>query len=318
MSAESTAIAKPRVSVVVCSHNPRPAYLSRTLTGLREQTLPIDQWELVLIDNASREPLSKSYDLSWHPNSRHIQEARLGAVHARYRSLHESTSDLILFVDDDNVLDREYLQVGLEIERAWPILGTWGGQNIGEFEVQPAAHLQPYVQSLAVRPCDRDYWTNVGNWCEAFPFGAGMFIRRQVMVEYHKAVAACPFRLTLGPRGLELFRGEDYDMNLTACDIGLGCGVFKALKLIHIMPAQRVSDDYLLRLEYGNKFSNTIIACIRGNEPPDPTTGWSTKLKLRLAKLVPTKPNQRFRAAALTGIRDALRAWHDHNRSSAP
>ncbi|MGE5748492.1 MAG: glycosyltransferase family 2 protein, partial [Gemmatimonas sp.] len=43
------------ISVIVCTHNPRKGYLSRTLGSLREQTLPHDGWDLVIVDNASDE-----------------------------------------------------------------------------------------------------------------------------------------------------------------------------------------------------------------------------------------------------------------------
>ena len=42
-----------RVSVVICTYNPRMDYLERVLEGLSKQSLPVRQWELVVIDNAS-------------------------------------------------------------------------------------------------------------------------------------------------------------------------------------------------------------------------------------------------------------------------
>ena len=314
---ESFAPSTIQASVVICTHNPRPAYLSRVLAALRNQTFPFDRWEIVLIDNASNSDLSKTYDLSWHPKSKHVREERLGVAHARYRALNETTSDLIVFVDDDNVIDSDYLTVGTELGKKWPILGTWGGQNIAEFEIQPASYLAAYFHDLAVRPCHRDSWTNIANWSDAFPFGAGMFIRRQVMIEYHKAVAASPFRLSLGRKGTSLIGGEDYDMNLTACDMGLGCGVFRALRLTHLMPAQRLTDEYMIRLEHGTKYSNTMLACLRGNEPPDPISTWRTLIRWKLGSTRFSSPHRRLQAAGLSGVRDALRAWHNHNRSGA-
>jgi hypothetical protein len=47
------------LSVILCTHNPRPDYLSRVLASLRGQTLPAEQWEFLLIDNASRQPLTE-------------------------------------------------------------------------------------------------------------------------------------------------------------------------------------------------------------------------------------------------------------------
>lgn len=48
---------KPDISVVICTHNPREDYLRRTLEALRIQTLAKERWELLLIDNASKQPL---------------------------------------------------------------------------------------------------------------------------------------------------------------------------------------------------------------------------------------------------------------------
>jgi glycosyltransferase involved in cell wall biosynthesis len=41
-----------KVSVVICTHNSRRGYLVRVLDALKAQTLPREQWELLLIDNA--------------------------------------------------------------------------------------------------------------------------------------------------------------------------------------------------------------------------------------------------------------------------
>ncbi len=58
------------LSVIICAHNPRPHYLGRVLEALRSQTLPKQQWELLLIDNSSSTPLRAQWDISWHPNGR--------------------------------------------------------------------------------------------------------------------------------------------------------------------------------------------------------------------------------------------------------
>jgi glycosyltransferase involved in cell wall biosynthesis len=52
------------VSVILCTHNPRPDYLDRVLASLRGQTLPAEQWEFLLVDNASRQPLEEIWDIS--------------------------------------------------------------------------------------------------------------------------------------------------------------------------------------------------------------------------------------------------------------
>ena len=133
------------VSVIICSHNPREDYLRRVLDALKAQTLPAKDWELLLIDNASKEPLAKRVDLSWHPNARHIREDKVGLTHARLRGIAESKLDLLVFVDDDNVLRADYLQAALKINAAWPQLGAWGGSCVPEFETEPSAEMRPWL-----------------------------------------------------------------------------------------------------------------------------------------------------------------------------
>src|SRR5450755_3877223 len=126
------------LSVILCSHNPRPDYLRRTLAALRNQTLPKDRWELLLIDNASEISLAREWDLSWHTNARHISEEELGISKARRRGMQESNCDVLLFVDDDNVLAPDYLSEALKLYKEWPRLGTWGsGTIVPEFEREP-------------------------------------------------------------------------------------------------------------------------------------------------------------------------------------
>jgi GT2 family glycosyltransferase len=115
-------------SVILCTHNPRPAYLQRVLDGLAQQTLDAAQWEFLIIDNASKNPLEGSVDLSFHQPSRMIREETVGLTAARLRGIRESTSKVLVFIDDDNVLAPDYLTHVATIDREWPVLGTWGGQ----------------------------------------------------------------------------------------------------------------------------------------------------------------------------------------------
>jgi glycosyltransferase involved in cell wall biosynthesis len=96
-------------SVILCTHNPGPEYLGRVLASLRGQTLPAKEWELLLIDNASKQTLMEAVDISWHPRGRYIREDELGLTAARLRGIQESSGGLLIFVDDDNVLAPDYL-----------------------------------------------------------------------------------------------------------------------------------------------------------------------------------------------------------------
>src|SRR2546423_13834260 len=97
-----------KLTVIICAHNPRMDYLDRVLNSLRMQTLSKKHWELLLVDNASRERLSNLWDLNWHPQARHLREAQLGKTPALLTGIREARGDVLVVVDDDNVLAPDY------------------------------------------------------------------------------------------------------------------------------------------------------------------------------------------------------------------
>jgi glycosyltransferase involved in cell wall biosynthesis len=167
--------AKLEASVIICAHDPRADYLSRVIAALRDQSLGTARWELLLVDNACDKPLASTWDISWHPNARHIREEELGVSVARRRGMREAAADLLIFVDDDNVLERNYLSDAVSIGNDWPTLDVWGsGATIPEFESQPSDYVSQIIPYLALRECSSPQWSNVFPCVAATPWGAGM------------------------------------------------------------------------------------------------------------------------------------------------
>jgi glycosyltransferase involved in cell wall biosynthesis len=255
----------PDISIIICAHNPRPDYLKRVFEALKAQTLPMPQWEMLVIDNASKEPMAAKWDISWHPMGRHIHEDELGLVPARLRGILESKAALLIFVDDDNVLQSDYLQEALKISSQWPLLGAWGGNVEAEFEQNPEPELMPLAPLLAIRKIDKIQWSNqnsVGN--HALPIGAGMCIRKIVAEKYSEMIKGDRQRKLFDRRGTSLASSGDTDLALTGCDLGYGAGLFPILKLTHLISRNRVQREYLLKLEEEIVFGHLLLGSMRG------------------------------------------------------
>jgi len=247
------------ISVVICTHNPRENYLRRVLDALRAQTLPKEQWELLLVDNASAQALAKTWDLSWHPQARHLREENLGLTHARLCGIAAAQGELLVFVDDDNVLRADYLEAALKIDADYPRLGAWGGSCVGEYEVEPPAELRPWLAGLVVEKLTKPAWAMLRSWSSAGPAGAGMVVRQKLARRYCELARQEPLRLALGRSGNRLASGEDGDIGLSGFDLGLGVGRFPELELTHLIPAERLTLEYMERLYEGFAFSGTIL-----------------------------------------------------------
>jgi glycosyltransferase involved in cell wall biosynthesis len=264
------------LSVIICTHNPKIEYLDRTLSALKAQSLLYKYWELLIIDNASDRDLSLELDLRWHPKSRVILEEKLGLTPARLRGIKEVGTDLLVFVDDDNVLDSDYLENALKIGQGWPMLGAWGGQCLPSFEVEPPAWTKEFWEYLGIRTFDRDRWSNLPQW-ETTPIGAGLCVRKTVAEAYLHSLENDIRRRNLDRQGNILLSCGDMDFAYTACDIGLGIGIFTDLKLSHLMPPNRLEESYLLRMVEQSVYSRVMLYFLRGNESKQ--LSWREKLK---------------------------------------
>jgi hypothetical protein len=253
------------LSVIICTHNPRKDYLTRTLDALKAQTLPKEQWELLLIDNASAEPLAGQRDLSWHPGARHIREETLGLTPARLRGIREAGAELLVFVDDDNVLAPDYLEQAVHIGHQRPYFGMWGGACLPEYETPPPDWAKPYMNYFALFRVPRTVWSNLKSNATR-PVGAGMCIRRQIAKEYASVVATDPLRLLLDRKGTQLTGCGDDDMAYVCVNMGFATARCSCLSLKHLIPASRFEINYMARMVEGTAYSSTILAAIH-SEP---------------------------------------------------
>lgn len=252
----------PRIqmSVVICTRSPRRDYLRRVLDALRRQTLPPSCWELLIVDNGSDVSLSDEVDLRWHPLGRHVREDHVGLIHARLRGLSEAHGDLFVFVDDDNVLADNYLEQAAKLATARPDLGVIGaGRMSPEFEAPPPAWLHPRLRMIGVRSVDAAV-----SGCDPaadadLPCGAGLILTRPVAAAYGALVARLGVSDVVGRHGGRLFSGDDDLFAWAAADVGLGFGLFPELRLTHLIRAERVEPNYLIRLVHDHTFSHTVL-----------------------------------------------------------
>jgi hypothetical protein len=213
----------------------------------------------LIIDNASKVPLVSDWHISWHPMVRHVVENEIGIAAARRRGIREARTDLIVFVDDDNVLDKTYLTQAIGIGRDWPLLGAWGSGSIrADFEVKPSESLTEFLPYLALRETASPQWSNVASSVQAMPWGAGLCVRKAVAVAYCQSCERSSIQIT-GRTGSSTLSGEDKEIAFVCCTQGSGFGIFPDLKITHLIPRHRVSEDYIVRLVEGAKLSNLLL-----------------------------------------------------------
>lgn len=273
------------LSVIVCTHNPNQDYLARTLHYLKKQTYQLAEWELLIVDNASKTAVAELFDLTWQSHGRIIREEQLGLTAARIRGIREAKGDLLVFVDDDNCLEEDYLAILVNTMHSMPLLGVLGaGRITPDFEIEPTSEEMPFVRSLAIRNEIRANFSNDIKYHKALPFGAGLCIRRFIALAYVESCISRPFAALLDRNGNTLLSGGDIDLALHACRDGYLAAVLPTLKLIHIIPGARLNHDYLIRIAAGHAASSYILSQLWKFEdyPENQLIKWGRYWKKRL------------------------------------
>ncbi len=309
---------QPTISVCLCSHNPRPEYLRRTLESLARQSHPADRWELIIIDNASDPPLASLLgQFACLPAHSLVCEPQAGLVRARLRAIAESRGELLIFFDDDNLPSSDYLERALERMEADPKLGIAGGRVLGEFEIPPALWVRPFLPYLAIR--DHGDRPIIGGESDRYhpwyPIGAGMILRREVALRYADQLAGDDLRVDLDRLGGRLTGGGDIDMVMTALEGGWLASYFPDLTIRHLIPAGRLRLGYLRRLLHDTHASCDHYYYQRGiGRPP---RRWPLEYPACMAQfLLRGALHPLALYLATRAARGRYRAWHAHQRKA--
>lgn len=275
------------ISVVLPTRNPHPGRLQRTLQGLTAQSLPSDAWELLLVDNASDRAWSVPDDLAARlPGLRRLHEPRLGLTPARLCGIAAARGDVLVFVDDDNVLDPGYLATAAALFAARPTLGAAGGPVVPEWETPPPDWSAEFHGLLALRDLGPRELVAPGAasaaWPAFAPVGAGLCVRRDFATLYAADLATQPRRLALDRAGNSLASGGDNDLVFTVLHGGGDVAYFPTLRLTHLIPSGRLDAAYLARLNRGVMRTWVRVLSLHGQCPWPPVP--PSTLALRVAR----------------------------------
>lgn len=264
------------ITVIICAHNPDPGRLFRTFDALRVQTLLSSKWNCVLVDNASTAIIYPS-DME---NLRVVEEPQMGLSFARRRGLREASGSLCIFVDDDNVLDPNYLEWSLKIAMDHPRIGMFGGRVQPEFEVPVADWQHEFLGLLAVRdlgefPIIASSRAPIKEYPSCAPIGAGMVLRREAAQAWLDA----PQNSLTDRCGGNLTSGGDNDIVLTLIEAGWDAAYFPGLTLTHLIPSSRLVLGYLGRLNEDVQRSWIRVLSLHGLCPWSAIAPWTVSIR---------------------------------------
>ena len=240
----------PGVSVIICCHNSAER-LPVTLQHLARQCVTGVRWEVLVVDNASTDNTAEVARQWWHDVTiaplRVVSEPTPGLAHARLCGLAAARYEFLSYIDDDNWVCPEWVQLVAEVMVTRPEVGVLGSASFAEPEVKPPVWFNSCSLMFAIAP---SHW-QAGDITDSMGavWGAGMTIRRSA---WEGVRAAAPPQLLLGRLKGSLAGGEDNEICYQLRLAGWRIWYEPRLQLKHYLPSGRLTWPYLLRLYRGS------------------------------------------------------------------
>ena len=234
------------ISVIICTYN-RDKYIYNVLKSLADNTLPHDCYEIVLVNNNCTDNTTSECErfVRDYPNInfRVFIEEHQGLSYARNRGIKESVGDILVYVDDDALVNKEYLQTYADFFDQHPEIDAAGGPIIPQYETEEPQWMSPITKALVTG------YKYLGNQPKEFPKsdypGGGNAAYRASVFE-----KVGLFNVELGRKGDSLVGAEEKDVFDKMTSLGMRFYYLPDAILYHLIPEKKLSKGYFNRLSY--------------------------------------------------------------------
>ncbi len=234
------------VSVIICTYNGSKR-LKETLLHICKISFS-HSFELIMVDNASTDNtvqvvgnVLKTSNIDW----KIVNEPNPGLSHARWKGVLSAKYDIILFCDDDNYLDHDYLEIGLKVFNENYNIGVVGGLGDPIFEGEKPNWFNDFSHSYAVGTLGK---TKGIQKKLSYHYGAACFFLKSALLQLNEI----GFTSVLSDRkGDSLSSGGDVELCYAVQLLGYDLYYSDSLHFKHFIEKHRLDWAYYLKLKKG-------------------------------------------------------------------
>lgn len=236
-----------QISVVICTYN-RAQYLQDALESLYRQTLPLNQFEVMVVDNNSIDQTKGICEafIAAHPNAHfyYFLETQQGASFARNTGAARAQSPLLCFMDDDAIADPDYLEKIVQFFIRHPDAGGLGGRIIPRYIPKEPVWMSHYVSSLVGH---FHYSETVSVFApNKYPLESNMIIRKADFDAIRGFNTALP-----GVMGTLRIGGEGKDFFFRLKALGRTIYYDPSIRVQHVIETAKLTREYMYRVASG-------------------------------------------------------------------
>lgn len=235
-----------KASVIICTYN-RLNLLKLCIESISGLKTPAGQFEILIIDNNSiddTEEFCNSLNTLYpNHNWRYIKEPNQGIAFARTRGAKEAVGDIAAYIDDDCLVEPNWLDEIISFYDNNPEAMSTGGRIIPKYLVPVADWFGKY------------FWGLVGNYDLGksvyqmkgvrYPSGANMHFRKTAFEKYGY------FDGNLGRSGKSLMAGEEKAMYLKLIHANEKVFFLPHVIVLHHVEGNKFDKEYVKRHSMG-------------------------------------------------------------------
>jgi glycosyltransferase involved in cell wall biosynthesis len=232
------------LSVIICTYN-RAKYIGGLLESIAQNDLSKADYEVVLVDNNCTDntrEICDSFaqahqDIAFH----YCVEPEQGLSAARNKGIREAKGDVLVYVDDDALVDSWYLRTIWAYMNDNPQIQAVGGPIIPQYETAKPVWMTRYTEELL------GGYLYFGDKVRDFPAGR---YPGGGNAAYRAAVFGRTglFNTALGRKGDSLMGAEEKDIFDKMRTLGMRFMYLPQMVLHHLIPPKKLEQDYFDRL----------------------------------------------------------------------
>ena len=232
------------LTAIICTYN-RVRYVSKLLESIAANDLAKTEYELLLVDNNCTDNTREVCEAfaAAHPDVifRYTTEPEQGLSAAKNRGIKEAKGDIIVYIDDDALVDPWYLRTYAEWFATHPETMACGGPIEPLYETSEPNWMTPYTKALLTA------WMNYGEKVREYPRGrypgGGNAAYRKEVFEQVGG-----FNTALGRKGGNLMGSEEKDIFDKMHTLNMQILYLPEPVLHHCIPQAKLEKPYFDRL----------------------------------------------------------------------
>ncbi len=241
-----------KISAIVCTFK-RPDYLRHALRSLCEQSLPCEQYEIIVVDNAVEAEARRVVEEfgNGRVNLRYVPEEKVGLSRARNTGINAATGRYVAYMDDDARADAHWLEALVAAFEQPPAPAAVGGRVWLDWHGEKPSWVPERHLSL---------YTYVDHGNGGHSLGKGEYlVGANLAFEKDALRDMGGFDPSLGRQGLTLLSGEDSATVAQLQQMGKVVYYEPAAVVWHSVDESRRRPSWLLRRLFWDGASQPLI-----------------------------------------------------------